>query len=114
MLWILQFNIVVWVKDFQLLVDWLMQCFDKVEEFVKGIVLLEEEEFKEIFCDCVFIWLFEIVEDVKDYYILGMVVFVQFIEFDEQVVFFICLQLSFNKNFKLFIENLDENINVGF
>lgn len=113
MLRILQPNTAVWVKDFQLLVDRLTQCFDKAEEFAKGIALLEEEELKEIFRDRAFIRPFEIVEDVKDYHILGMAASAQPIEFDEQVVFSTRPQPSFNKNFKLLIENLDENTSTG-
>lgn len=113
MLQILQPNTAVWVKDFQLLVDRLTQCFDKAEEFAKGIALLEEEELKEIFRDRAFIRPFEIVEDVKDYRILGMAASAQPIEFDEQVVFSTRPQPSFNKNFKLLIENLDENTAAG-
>ncbi|HKK76668.1 MAG TPA: hypothetical protein VJ953_16445, partial [Saprospiraceae bacterium] len=49
-------NTVIWVKDFQILLDKLQQCFEKAEEFSKTTMFLEEEELKEIFRDRAFIY----------------------------------------------------------
>ena len=114
MLRILPKGTAVWVKDFQILLDKLTQCFEKAEEFAKGIALLEEEELKELFQDRAFIRPNEIIEDVEQFPILCMAESAQPIEFQERIVYATRPQPSFNKNFKLLIENLDENTKADF
>ncbi|MCG8328863.1 MAG: transcription-repair coupling factor [Chitinophagales bacterium] len=111
MLGVIPENTIVWVKDFQVLLDKLAQCFEKAETFAKAISLLEEEELKEIFRDRAFIRPNEIIEDVKRFSIMCFSDSAQPIEFDDKVVFATRPQPSFNKNFKLLIENLQENSN---
>ncbi|NBC07261.1 MAG: transcription-repair coupling factor, partial [Bacteroidetes bacterium] len=114
MLRILPEGTAVWVKDFQVLLDKLTQCFEKAEEFAKGIALLEEEELKELFRDRAFIRPNEIIEDVEQFPILCLAESAQPIEFQERIVYATRPQPSFNKNFKLLIENLDENTKANF
>jgi transcription-repair coupling factor (superfamily II helicase) len=113
MLRILPEGTAVWVRDFQVLLDKLTQCFDKAEEFAKGIALLEEEELKEIFRDRAFIRPREIIDDVQGFPIIGLSDSAQPIAFSERIVYTTRPQPSFNKNFKLLIEHLDENTKAG-
>ncbi|TXB62858.1 transcription-repair coupling factor [Phaeodactylibacter luteus] len=113
MLRILQPGSVVWARDLQVVIDKLTQCFEKAEEFAKGIALLEEEELKEIFRDRAFIRPNEIIEDIAAFPIIGLSELAQPISFDERVVFAARPQPSFNKNFNLLISNLNENTEAG-
>ena len=111
MLGVIPESTIVWVRDFQVLLDKLAQCFEKAETFAKAISLLEEEELKEIFRDRAFIRPNEIIEDVKRFSIMCFADSAQPIEFDNEIIFSTRPQPSFNKNFKLLIENLQENSN---
>ena len=37
------------MKDYQVVLDKLQQCFEKAEEFSKSLSLVEDEELKQIF-----------------------------------------------------------------
>lgn len=104
---------IIWVKDFQMLLDKLQQCFEKAEEFSKTTMLLEEEELKEIFRDRAFIYPNQVIEDVEDHHLISMTDSPQPLEYDTQVVFAARPQPSFNKNFNLLIDNLKENSRAG-
>ncbi len=114
---ILPENTVIWIKDYQVLIDKLTICFEKAEQFAKSISQLDESEVAEIFRDRAFIRPHEIAEDIKTFPIvflkkpdseirslLGMTSDkFHTIDFNSKP------QPSFNKNFPLLIENLHEN-----
>ena len=106
-------NTVIWVKDFQILLDKLQQCFEKAEEFSKTTMLLEEEELKEIFRDRAFIYPNQVVEDVEDHQLISLSDSPQPLEYTDKVVFSTRPQPSFNKNFNLLIDHLNENSKAG-
>jgi transcription-repair coupling factor (superfamily II helicase) len=101
MLKIIPDGTVIWVKDFQVLIDKLTQCFEKAEAFSKTLHRLEEEQLKEIFRDRAFIRPNEIIIDIERFPILCLASGEQPIPFDKKVVFATRPQPSFNKNFKL-------------
>ena len=109
MLKIMPDDTVIWLKDFQLLLDKLAQCFEKAEAFGKAISLMEEDQLKEIFRDRAFIRPNEIISDIERFSILGFSTGAQPITFDQKVIFASRPQPSFNKNFKLLIEDLQEH-----
>ncbi|MCB9293190.1 MAG: transcription-repair coupling factor [Lewinellaceae bacterium] len=109
MLRILPEKTAIWVKDFQVLLDKLTQCFEKAEEFAKALRLVQEEELKEIFRDRAFIRPYEIIEDVEQFPILCLSDSIQPIEFAGHITYATRPQPSFNKNFNLLIQNLNEN-----
>jgi len=109
MLRILPENAVVWVKDFQVLLDKLAQCFEKAEEFAKTLRLIPEEGLMEIFRDRAFIRPHEIIEDVERFPILCLTDSMQPIDFEEKIAYSTRPQPSFNKNFNLLIRDLNEN-----
>ena len=104
-------NTIIWISNFQYMLDQLQKCFDKAEEFAKNLpkLLGEEEELREIFKDRAFVYPGEIVDDIKKFSILSLSNDPQPITIDEQVVFASRPQPSFNKNFKLLIEDLQRN-----
>ncbi len=103
----------VWIRDFQVVIDKLQQCFEKAEDFAKTISLLETEELKEIFEDRAFIRPHEVVDDLETQPIICLSEKAQPIPFNQKVTFASRPQPSFNKNFNLLIENLQENEQQG-
>ena len=101
---------VIWVKSFQQLLEKLQQCFEKAEEFGKTVSIIDEGDLAEIFRDRAFIRPPEIVEDITD---RSLIFFgrraEQFGEATHKVVYNVKPQPSFNKNFKLLIEDLQRN-----
>jgi len=104
---------VIWVKDFQVLLDKLAQCFEKAELFADTLSELDVSELAELFRDRAFIRPAEIVEDIEQYPIVCLTDGVQPLQFEKKVVFSARPQPSFNKNFSLLIEHLNGNTREG-
>ena len=106
---------VIWVKSFQLLIEKLQQCFERAEEFAKTVSIMDEGDLAEIFRDRAFIRPPEVVDDVTDH---ALVFFgrraEQFGQATHKVVYNTKPQPSFNKNFKLLIEDLRSNEGRSF
>lgn len=100
---------IIWIKDFQVLLDKLQQCFEKAEDFSKYISELDQSELAEVFRDRAFIYPNEVIEDIADKSIISFSDSPQPLHFDAKVVYAARPQPSFNKNFKLLIENLNGN-----
>ena len=62
----------IWVKDFQILLDKLQQCFEKAEKFASSISILDESELAEIFRDRAFILPHEVIGDIKNHPIISL------------------------------------------
>jgi len=106
-------NTVIWVKDFQVLLDSLAICFEKAEQFAKTITILDEGELAEIFRDRAFIRPNEIIRDVEQHHIIGLTDKVQPIVYNSSIVYQAQPQPSFNKNFALLIDALNEQSKGG-
>lgn len=106
---VLKENTAIWIKDYEILLDKLQQCFEKAEEFSKSLSLIEDEELKQIFKDRAFIRPEEIIADISDFPIISLSKKKHPFPIDKKIVFNTRPQPSFNKNFKLLIENLTEN-----
>lgn len=106
---VLQEKTTIWVKDFQVLLDKLQMCFDKAEEFAKSVSILDKTELAEIFRDRAFIRPEQVLEDIAQYPLIGLKEGIQPLPFNEKVVYNSQPQPSFNKNFSMLIENLNEN-----
>lgn len=61
---------VLWVKDFQFLLDRLQQCFDKAQQFAAKLNGLSNAELREIFRDRAFLYPGEVIEGAFPYPIL--------------------------------------------
>ncbi|MEM9919060.1 MAG: transcription-repair coupling factor [Bacteroidota bacterium] len=99
----------IWIRDFQVLLDKLQICFEKAETFASKVSVLDESELAELFRDRAFIRPHEVIQDVESFSIFSLKGGKQSFSFDDKVVFSSRPQPSFNKNFKLLIENLNEN-----
>lgn len=106
---ILPENTVLWVDDFQLLLDRLQDCFKKAEEFAKSISSLDESETAEIFRDRAFVYPADVIEELNKFPIVFLGNDNTSFDIKEKIRFESKPQPSFNKNFNLLIENLSEN-----
>ncbi len=112
---ILPENCCVWVKDFQMLLDKLQICFEKASELADKIIHLEDKEQEaELLRERAFIRPNEIIQDILYYPIFLLKKGITEIPLEEKVIFAARPQPSFNKNFKLLIDNLESNVNEGF
>jgi transcription-repair coupling factor (superfamily II helicase) len=106
-------NSLIWVKDFQILLDKLQICFEKAEEFSSRLSMLDESELAEVIRDRAFIRPAEIIDELKSFPIITLVDSIQPLPIDKKVIFATKPQPSFNKNFKLLIEDLQTNQKRG-
>ncbi|MBK9338008.1 MAG: hypothetical protein IPM98_16265 [Lewinellaceae bacterium] len=60
-------NSVIWIKDFQFLLDRLQYCFEKAEQFAARISALDAAELREVFRDRAFVYPADVVEDVREH-----------------------------------------------
>ncbi len=106
-------NTVIWMKDFQHLLDKLMICFEKAEEFAKSISVLDETELAELFKERAFIRPNEVIQDIESFPILSLTKGKQALTINETINYSTKPQPSFNKNFKILIEHLNSNTKDG-
>ncbi|MCB0519672.1 MAG: transcription-repair coupling factor [Lewinellaceae bacterium] len=117
---------VVWVKDFEGLVEQLQKCFEEAEKFAKTLPLLDDSELGEIFRDRAFIRPHEVIEDIRKFNIISLQSTVSnqqsgsaepqnplILSFSHALIFQGRTQPSFNKNFSLLIEDLNGNVAKG-
>jgi transcription-repair coupling factor (superfamily II helicase) len=55
----------IWMRDFQLLLDRLGECFRRAEDFAKNLTIIDDEELANIFRDRAFIRPGEVLADVE-------------------------------------------------
>ena len=104
---------VIWLKDFQLLLDRLGEAFRKAEEFGKNLTLVDDEEINQFFSDRAFIRPGEVLEDVASKPIVFFSDYKQPVPIGHIIDCRAKPQPSFNKNFELLIRNLLENTSSG-
>ena len=113
MLQVLPPQTVVWVRDFQILLDKLQLCFEKAMAFADSLSSLDESELAEVIRDRAFIQPGEIIADIERHAVVSLTDSVQPLNFDHRIAYAARPQPSFNKNFTLLIENLQGNVGGG-
>jgi transcription-repair coupling factor (superfamily II helicase) len=63
---ILPANTVIWVKDYQFLLDRLQYCFDRAEQFASKLTALDSAELRDLFRDRAFLYPGEVTEDIAE------------------------------------------------
>jgi len=63
---ILPVNTVIWVKDYQFLLDRLQYCFERAEQFASKLTALDAAELRELFRDRAFLYPGEVTEDIAE------------------------------------------------
>jgi transcription-repair coupling factor (superfamily II helicase) len=103
---------VLWVRDFQFLLDRLQYCFDKAGQFAEKISALDSAEIREIFRDRAFVYPGIVLEDAAGYPLVelrGKSAHAAAKAQRTGVMFKSSPQPSFNKNFDLLVRNLHQN-----
>ena len=102
---------VIWLRDFQLVLDKLQTCFEKAEEFAEtSLMLLEEEDLRAVFKDRAFIRPKQVIDEIQYFPIISLSKNKHPFPIDQKIVFHTKPQPSFNRNFPLLIENLEANV----
>ena len=101
----------IWIKDFQVLIDKLQSCFERAEVFAKTISVLADNVLAEIFRERAFIYPTDVTDDIKTFPMVFMSNAPQPFGIDKKITYRSKPQPVFNKNFNLLIENLHENHN---
>jgi transcription-repair coupling factor (superfamily II helicase) len=112
LLQILPEKTVLWVRDFQFLLDRLQYCFDKAGQFAEKISALDSAEIREIFRDRAFVYPGIVLEDAAGYPLVelrGKSAHAAAKARRTGVAFKSSPQPSFNKNFDLLVRNLHQN-----
>jgi len=104
---------VIWIRDVDIVLDKLQQCFEKTEAFAKTLNVQSEEELRKVFDERAFIYPNEIMQSLEQFNLVITKKSQLDIQVDEHIIFNTRPQPSFNKNFKLLIENLEENEKLG-
>ena len=107
-------NSVVWVKDFDVLLDKLQICFDKCEEFAKVLKTREDSELKQAFEERAFIYPNETMAAISDHHMILERSGATTIDPDLVMKYETSNQSSFNKNFSLLIEDMKSKEKEGF
>ncbi|MEL6987039.1 MAG: transcription-repair coupling factor, partial [Bacteroidota bacterium] len=105
-------NAVIWIEDYQFLLDRLLACFEKAEKFAKTIKSLEDEELEEVFADRAFIYPKDVLDSIKEFNLIFLKK-EEPLEINKNFYFTSSPQMSFNKNFSLLIDNYRENAAKG-
>lgn len=103
---------VLWVRDFQFLLDRLQYCFDKAGQFAEKISALDSTEIREIFRDRAFVYPGIVLEDAAGYPLVELRGKSAHAAAKAQrlgVTFKSSPQPSFNKNFDLLVRTLHQN-----
>ncbi len=111
---VLKEDTVIWLRDFQVLIDRLQRCFEDAEKFAKTISILDETELAEVFRDRAFLYPGDVVEDVRQHPIVLLSNAPQPLTSTAEIKYGGKPQPSFNRNFDLLIENLHANSAAGW
>ncbi len=63
---ILPANTVIWIKDYQFLLDRLQYCFERAEQFASKLTALDSADLREIFRDRAFLYPGDVAEDIVE------------------------------------------------
>nr|MBP7184742.1 transcription-repair coupling factor [Saprospiraceae bacterium] len=105
-------NTVVWVSDFNVLIDKLEHCSELAQQVASRISSIENPELIEIFKDNAFIFPAEVIDDLEQHHLVSLGSTFQPLKFSQKIDFNSKPQPSFNKHFNLLIENLKDNENL--
>ena len=101
-------NTIVWIRDLEVLIDKLQMCFEKANEINLVSVDLDDESMVQFIKDKAFVLPSQVSRELNDLNVILQTSFeanqnITQVTFDQQP------QPNFNKNFKLLIEDLQDN-----
>ncbi len=109
---ILPISSVIWIEEETVLLDKLQQCFTKLEDFEKSVSSGDEILIK-LFKEKAFVYPKDTIAQISDFKTIYITDSNQ-INNGEIIEFKSRPQPSFNKNFKLLIDNLERNTKAGY
>lgn len=98
-------NSVVWIRDYDMVLDKLQNCLDKALHFSKNLNLKEDEELQQFFSDRAFIVPDQVISEIGSNHVIFQQKNNLDIQFHLTIQFEGKPQPSFNKNFTLLIED---------
>gem|GEM_PF-356874 len=112
---ILPEEMVVWVKDLQMIIDELQKCFERADEFANSMVIDEDNDISKIIRERSFIKPKDVIQDLQNHKMI-------FLELGDNILFVptnevnfnVSPQPSFNKNFGLLIEDFHKHSGEGY
>lgn len=110
----IQGSSIVWVKDFEMLLDKLQMCFDEAEKFASRIKGKDDEELEEVFEERAFIYPKDVLEEISSCDIILLKRSQVDVSTELEIKYKSAPQPSFNKNFNLLIKDLSNNQKEGF
>ncbi len=110
---ILPENSVVWIRDYDMVIDRLEICLKKVEEFSRNLNLKEEEELQQFYSDRAFILPDQVIQEISNNHVIFQQRNQLNIDFDLSLTYNIKPQPSFNKNFSLLIDDFRKKEKEG-
>ncbi|NUO02977.1 MAG: DEAD/DEAH box helicase, partial [Saprospiraceae bacterium] len=99
----------IWVRDFQQIIERLQTCFEKAVEFRKTVSLIDESELAEIFRDGAFTTPAQVVAGIQRFPVLFLKTMPEGFRLSEKIIFHTGAQPAFNKHFDLLIKDLTKN-----
>ena len=103
----------VWVRDAQICLDKVQQCFEKAAEYADKVSALDESELAEILRDRAFIRPAEFMDDLKRFSLIILNDHKQPLPVQQTVAYRAKPQPSFNKNFSMLIDTLHGHSREG-
>ncbi len=100
----------IWVKNTEMLLEKLQQCFEKSEAFASSLQAKTDDELRQIFSERAFILPGEILDEISRFSVLTLEKSTLISSDVSTVAFAASPQPVFNKNFTLLIENLQANM----
>jgi len=106
-------NAVVWIRDFDMVLDKLQISFEKAGEAAKNINVKNDEDLEQFFHDRAFIYPNEVLEEIGANHIIFQRKAQADVTYDLTIDYDAKPQPSFNKNFSLLIDDLREKEKAG-
>ena len=103
----------IWVRNLEMLVDKIKDCFDKASEYAQSIEVKTDEQLKELLDERAFVRPDAIVDALSQHHMILLKPGLVGIDLDGVIETKSDPQPSFNKNFKLLIEDLHHNTKEG-
>ena len=104
---------IVWVRDLQICIEKTQQCFEKASEYAKKVSALDKSELAEILRDRAFVRPAEIMDDLQQFSMVVLNDARQPFPVHHTIAYQGKPQPSFNKNFTMLIEQLNEQVRNG-
>ena len=103
----------LWLKDVDMLLEKLAICQEKAKAYAEQVKYSDDEELKKLLDDRAFIFPDQIIGELDSYDIILLKKGTKAIKIDTEIKYNSIPQPTFNKNFKLLLEDLSKNEEEG-